>query len=654
MSKKRALLASAVLSMAAIAASCGGGGGTPPSGGGGGGGGGTGQQPIINPPAVFVGIIQANTGQVSYFVMDHTGTKVPVQNLPINHDNVEIRYQFNNRNLIVRDLNNNKLYCVDVASDLDNPQAIDLQIDITGALDPYGVPLSREYLRNRPFLIVNSANKSFIVRNDCSKANIVNSDVTVISVTNTFAIVESNANNNVYIVRSNGTVMPVGVNYNKVIGDPTSAFILINNASSTAIFVDDTLNFTNLLNFPATPAALGRIQIERVGNNYVVAVEDKAAPTKTIQLYNFPQGSNPPQTPALVSNNLCPAVINNIDAFDLDANGRLYVAVETNAAGTCLGANNVGAGNRVVGVVGPTGSLIGGFDTNSGDPITLLAGTNSGALAFQDVTHDVFYISASNVSNPLIITNDPCVSIDTTTGGPGTINKLTTLANKYNTSAPANVRFMGNRTDNIMIGVLNFGGNKNYVASIDVSNPLNISCRVSEANSSGADAFYLPISLANAFVIEDPGTNALTEQSATSAATKINVDGNDFLPLACGGDLLVQRYNQTQRVCTDGTGTDMIVIDYQADIRKVINNPFITGSIFFGDVSNTTFGGNPVFIGTEIDPFCIARQMGLGIPSPQNLRIGNNNPASLANSNSCFIVPTNPNNPAFRVPLVAE
>ncbi|MFN3599176.1 MAG: hypothetical protein ACK4VK_05520, partial [Aquificaceae bacterium] len=210
MSKKRALLTSAVLSMAVLAASCGGGGGGTTNGTqnqtnqtndtGGGTGNQTNQtnQTTLGTPAVFVRLAGANLD--GYFLVDKDGNKVQVQGLE-NQNVQQVLYQFNNNNLIVRTSGNN-LFCVNV-QDPNNPTATNLNL----VFNNHGYAnATNELIENRPYFLVNTTNQgAYVITNDCTPKQVGVYNINkVFKANNVYAIVQDGGNN-VFVVKADGS-----------------------------------------------------------------------------------------------------------------------------------------------------------------------------------------------------------------------------------------------------------------------------------------------------------------------------------------------------------------------------------------------------------------------------------------------------------------
>lgn len=636
---KKLFLLGAVLSIAAISASCGGKkssgsnsnpppGSTPPPSGGN-------QTSNLQAPAVFVGILEDN--KATYYVVDKAGAKAKVKNL----DNVtitDILYQFNNRNLIVKD-QSNKLYCINV-QDLNNPKAVDLNL-----VDGSSAYSLGELVENRPYFIVNTATDSYVVKNDCSNPVLVtNSKLMVKIATNNYAIVEDMTNKAI-VVLSDGSKQVLDTNYAANIlvdggGDINPAkdmFILTNGTANKAYFVNDAGKVYELTAFPAGLNSRA-IRVQQSGNNYVVAALDN--PNNAINVYQI-TGTATSIAPAIINDtNNCTAggTIAQIQAFDLDVDGYVYIGFGAGgpAGAQCFG-NNVTAGHIHIGLTDASGVDKGSFNTGSPANITLMAGANKGVLVFNSA-NNVYYARRDNTNNLHSSSN---INLNTNTCN-GAINNLGNLAGAYNNAPIRGIK--RDRTNMVYMGMLNLAGS-NFVAQVDVLNNTT-PCQVSIAPSTG-DVFSANLNEAysNAFVIRRGIGQTLIHQTPSSVIIKTNVTENNFNPLDCGSvsDAIVQLYSSTQRVCS--SGSNVYAIDYDNDRRTSISSPLL--SAIFGDISNKTFASNPVFLASSTNTACIS----LGLP--QKLYISNNSPVDLSNTKSCFIVPQSPNN-AFRVPLVAE
>ncbi|MEM2385971.1 MAG: hypothetical protein QXO67_03210 [Candidatus Bathyarchaeia archaeon] len=631
MSKKRLLLASAILSVATLAASCGGGGGggtanattttpppstttTPPS-------------PTVGSlgtPAVFTRLSPAGAGQDRYYFVDGSGNKVEVTDLA-GQDITTVLYQFNNANLLVR-TTTNKVFCVDVS----NASAKDLGLTFAG--HAYA-NVTNELVRNRPYFLMNATDGGYVITKDCNVTKVSLTQFAqimaaadangqnVFAINNTYAIVQDNATNpNVFVVRADGSFERVisdgqnpAVRIDNSVTRPAGSyttFLVGDNAKNYTIYlVDATGSLVPLVTSPLSNFG-NRTRINQSGNAYNVVMDD--ATGTVLSVWRVAGGSANYYEVNTTTLNCAAGAGIAIDAFDLDASGNLFVGVRHTAAGACLSGQTGGVANdRFIAVFGNNGALIGGGEMKTpASQITRIVGMQNGAFVVNAANEAAYFFLAPNLTvrdlagtgNHLVYGGAPVGANQFNCSGLAGTNSanIPTDINTAAVAAPANVRFKNSRTGTLLIGLINTtnrdgnAGNDNLAISLTLSPAAGAdSCVYQGENNNAGDAFSanLDRNITNAFVINRGGV--LRHYTTTGAPVAKNaVTEVDFAGNACGGlGQLVQIYSATDRACVTPVpgGFTYNYVNYNTD---AVTPNTITGAgaginaPTFGDVAN--------------------------------------------------------------------
>ncbi len=632
MSKKRLLLASAILSVATLAASCGGGGGgtasattttpppstttTPPS-------------PTVGSlgtPAVFTRLSPAGAGQDRYYFVDGSGNKVEVTDLA-GKDITTVLYQFNNANLLVRTATN-QVFCVDVS----NASAKDLGLTFAG--HAYA-NVTNELVRNRPYFLMNATDGGYVITKDCNAkkvsstqfAQIMNAadanKQAVFAINNTYAIVrDANITSpSVFVVRSDGS-FDVVVNQGKNPGlrtdntipatKPTANHTVFvvgdNNANLPVYLVTDTgtpvmLATTPLSNFGPTNA------INQFGNTYNVILSDNKAITEQLTGFRVAGGAANQYFVNKASLQCGGVGTFQIHNFDLDAEGNLFAVVlaSSGAATQCAGVTVAATATVVVGISN-NGSHISSdlFTATTGQAITgstdanriIVAGLSRGALVGAHATNAAVVYALNPGFTVQSVGNVTCANADDI----GSVFSAWTdarfaVGGVYAASSAARIK--GARTNQILFGVTSgtVATNNTFArVTINITNIITANCAVTNvADIDTTETFSnnLDRNITNAFVFHTGGTT-LREVSPVSGTITIksNVQEPHFAGNACGAlGQLVQIYSATDRACVTPVagGFTYNYVNYNTD---AITPNTITGAgaginaPTFGDVAN--------------------------------------------------------------------